>query len=165
MSDELKPVESDTEALSEGLEGTLEPAAESSKNADGNTGYNPDEWTGPVLKDPKTGRFLAGTGVSRKGGRPKGSKDKITNTMVSLASATLEQHGERMWRDLSNNDPVACLALISKLLPNADLSAAIQGAEDNEDNHKLRDISIRLVSDNTKALEHDDVPKLTDTGD
>ena len=159
--DNEKPVEGHREALS----GTLEPAAESTKNVGGNSEYNPEEWTGPVLKDPKTGRFLAGTGVSRKGGRPKGSKDKITTTMVSLATATLEQHGERMWRDLSNNDPVACLALISKLLPNADLSAAIQGTENGEDNQRLSDISIRLVSDNTKALGNDDVPRLEDTGD
>ena len=159
--DKEKPAEGDTEALS----GTLEPADESAKNVDGNTEYNPEDWTGPVLKDPKTGRFLAGTGVSRKGGRPKGSKDKITTTMVSLATATLEQHGERMWRDLSNNDPIACLALISKLLPNADLSAAIQGAENGEDNQRLSDISIRLVSDNTKALGNDDAPRLENAED
>ena len=162
MSDEAKPVESDTEALS----GSIEPLSISGNNVDGNTvEYDPEDWTGPPKKCPKTGRFLPGTGVSRKGGRPHGSRDKITTTMLSMAAATLEQHGERMWQDLSATDSMACLALISKLMPSGDLSAAIQGADNSEDNQRLKDISIRLVSDNTKALEHDDVPKLTDTGD
>ena len=162
MSDEAKPAEGDTEPLS----GSIEPLSISGDNVDGNTvEYDPEDWTGPPKKCPKTGRFLPGTGVSRKGGRPHGSRDKITTTMLSMATATLEQHGERMWQDLSATDPIACLALITKLLPSGDLSAAIQGADNSEDNQRLRDISIRLVSDNTKALGRDDVPKLTDSGD
>ena len=154
MSDEEKPVESDTEPLS----GTLEPIEIPVINSDGSARK-------PLLKDPKTGQWLKGTGQPNGGGRPKGAKDKITRTMIDMATSTLEEHGERMWRDLSATDPVACLALITKLLPNVDLSAAIQGADNSEDNQRLKDISIRLVSDNTKAIEHDDVPKLTDTGD
>jgi hypothetical protein len=84
--------------------------------------------------------------------------------MIDMATSTLEEHGEEMWEQLSRTDPVACLALISKLLPNADLSAAIQG-ENTEADQALRDISIRLVSDNTKALPHDDTPKLEGTTD
>ena len=154
MSDDAKPVEGDTEPLS----GTLEPIEIPVINPDGSARK-------PLLKDPKTGQWLKGTGQPNGGGRPKGAKDKITRTMIDMATSTLEEHGERMWKDLSATDPMACLALITKLLPNVDLSAAIQGADNSEDNQKLRDISIRLVSDNTKALEHDDVPKLTNAGD
>ena len=154
MSDEEKPVGSDTEPLS----GTLEPIEIPVINSDGSARK-------PLLKDPKTGQWLKGTGQPNGGGRPKGAKDKITRTMIDMATSTLEEHGERMWRDLSTNDPTACLALITKLMPQIDLSAAIQGADNSEDNQRLRDISIRLVSDNTKALGRDDVPKLTDSGD
>jgi hypothetical protein len=152
--DKEKPAESDTEALS----GTLEPIKIPVNNPDGSARK-------PLLKDPKTGQWLKGTGQPNGGGRPKGAKDKITRTMIDMATSTLEEHGEAMWRQLSATDPVACLALISKLLPNADLSAAIQGAENGEDNQRLSDISIRLVSDNTKALGNDDAPRLEETGD
>jgi hypothetical protein len=140
--------EKDTAGDSEPLEGTLEPVVIPVKNPDGSLRK-------PLLKDPKTGQWIKGTGQPNGGGRPKGSKDKITRTMIDMASSTLEEHGEAMWQQLSRTDPVACLALISKLLPTADLSAAIQG-ENSADNQQLRDISIRLVSDNTNALTHDD---------
>lgn len=146
--------ENSTESVTETLTGTIEPEQVSANNVDGNALYDPAEWTKPPKKDPKTGRFLPGTGVSRKGGRKHGSRDKITTTMVDMANNTLQEHGAAMWEELSRTDPVACLALISKLLPNADLSAAIQGENSDED-QRLKDISIRLVSDNTKALTHD----------
>jgi hypothetical protein len=148
---EEKHTASDVEPLT----GTIEPESVSGNNVGGNALYNPEEWTGPAKKCPKTGRFLPGTGVSRKGGRKHGSRDKITVTMVDMANHTLQEHGAAMWEELSRTDPVACLALISKLLPTADLSAAIQG-ENSADNQQLGDISIRLVSDNTNALTHED---------
>ena len=158
---ESKVIESDTE----GLEGTIEPLSNSGNNVDGNTlEYDPEDWTGPPKKCPKTGRFLPGTGVSRKGGRPHGSRDKITTTMLSMATTTLEQHGQRMWEDLSATDPMACLALISKLLPNADLSEAIQGAGDGGDADRLRDITVRLVDQLPASLDYQS-PALEDNSE
>ena len=148
---ESKPIESDTETLV----GSLEPVSNSADNVAGNTvEYDPEEWTKPPKKCPKTGRFLPGTGVSRKGGRPHGSRDKITTTMLSMATATLEESGERMWRDLSATDPMACLALISKLLPSSDLSEAIQGTGDGANTDRLRDITVRLVEQLPAALDY-----------
>jgi hypothetical protein len=135
-----------TEAHTEALEGSLEPIEYAVKKTDGSEGK-------PLLKDPRTGRWLKGTGAPAGGGRPKGSKDKITKTMLDMATATLEQSGERMWSDLAATDPVACLALISKLLPNQDLSDAIQ-QKDSETERQLRDITVRLVSDIPNALDY-----------
>lgn len=135
-----------TASDSEALEGSIEPIAYSVKKTDGSEGK-------PLLKDPKTGRWLKGTGAPAGGGRPKGSKDKITATMIAMATQTLEEHGEQMWRNLSATDPVACLALISKLLPNQDLSDAIQQSDGDTD-RQLRDITVRLVSDIPNALDY-----------
>ena len=146
-----------TESHTETLEGSIEPLPNAGDNVDGNTvEYDPADWTGPPKKCPKTGRFLPGTGVSRKGGRPHGSRDKITTTMLSMATATLEQHGQRMWEDLSATDPMACLALISKLLPTSDLSEAIQGTGDGDgaDANRLRDITVRLVDQLPASLDY-----------
>ena len=135
--------ESDTEAL----EGSLEPIEYAVKKTDG----TPSK---PLLKCPKTGKWLKGTGAPAGGGRPKGVKDKITRTMIDMATTTLEESGERMWRDLSATDPMACLALISKLLPNADLSDAIQGNTDGADADRLRDITVRLVDQLPASLDY-----------
>jgi hypothetical protein len=135
-----------TEAHTEALEGSLEPIEYAVKNTDG----SPSK---PLLKCPKTGKWLKGTGAPAGGGRKKGSKDKITRTMIDMATATLEQSGERMWQDLAASDPVACLALITKLLPNQELSEAIQQS-DGDTNQQLRDITVRLVSDIPNALDY-----------
>jgi hypothetical protein len=58
-----------------------------------------------------------------------------------------------MWQDLAASDPVACLALITKLLPNQELSEAIQQS-DGDTNQQLRDITVRLVSDIPNALDY-----------
>ena len=141
MSEE-KVTASDTEAL----EGSLEPIEYAVKKTDGSEGK-------PLLKDPKTGRWLKGTGAPAGGGRPKGSKDKITRTMIDMATQTLEESGARMWQDLAASDPVACLALITKLLPNQELSEAIQQSDSATDT-RLRDITVRLVSDIPNALDY-----------
>ena len=140
---ESKLTESDTETL----EGSLEPIEYAVKKTDG----SPSK---PLLKCPTTGKWLKGTGAPAGGGRPKGSKDKITRTMIDMATTTLEESGERMWRDLSATDPMACLALISKLLPNADLSEAIQGTGDGANTERLRDITVRLVDALPASLDY-----------
>lgn len=145
-----------TEGHTEALEGSLEPIEYAVKKTDGSEGK-------PLLKDPLTGRWLKGTGAPAGGGRPKGSKDKITRTMIDMATATLEQSGERMWKDLAASDPVACLALITKLLPNQELSEAIQQS-DGDTNQQLRDITVRLVSDIPNALDYQS-PAIEDKSD
>ena len=104
----------------------------STENAVVGGNYDPEKWSGPPVRDARTGRFIAGTGSSLRGGRPVGARDKITTTMIQLAEETAREHGKDMFQRLAKTDPAACLALITRLLPNADLSKAIQGGEDSE---------------------------------
>lgn len=123
---------------SEEINGNVpEPVAYPVKNTDG----TPSK---PLLKDPITGKFIKGTGGSMRGGRPVGSRDKITDTMIRLAEDTAAEHGQEMFEKLARTDPAACLALITRLLPNADLSKAIEG--ESEADNAITQVSINLVA-------------------
>ena len=97
------------------------------------------------LKRNNRGQFVAGTGSrGYLGGRPVGAKDKITDTMIRLAEQTAAEHGQEMFEKLARTDPAACLALITRLLPNADLSKAIEG--ESEADNAITQVSINLVA-------------------
>jgi hypothetical protein len=118
--------------------------ANTAEKAVGSEVYNPEEWSSAPLRDPKTGRWAKGTGGSRKGGRPVGARDKITNQMIRLAEETAAEYGEQMFKKLAKDDPAACLALITRLLPNSDLSKAIEGESGDQD--AIQQVTINLVS-------------------
>lgn len=78
-----------------------------------------------------------------KGGRPVGARDKITNQMIRLAEETAAEYGEEMFRRLAKDDPAACLALITRLLPNSDLSKAIEG--ESEGGSEITQVNISIT--------------------
>lgn len=103
------------------------------------------------LKRNNRGQFVAGTGSrGYLGGRPVGAKDKITTTMIEMAQQTIEEHGVAMWNKLAKDDPTACLALISRLLPNKDLSEAIEGQTGGND--AIQQVSINVVGSPSPRL-------------
>jgi len=114
----------------------------------------------PPQRDPVTGHFLPG---NRGGGRPKGSKDKVSQKLVNLMTDLMDRRGHEMLERIADNNPSDALAILTRIIPQAELQRIY--SENNEEDHTLRDISIRLVSDNTKALPHDDTPKLDGTTD
>lgn len=106
-----------------------------------------EAYTRELKRDPVTGKFIAGTGSrGYLGGRPRNSRDKITTTMIRLAEETAAEYGQEMFEKLARTDPAACLALITRLLPNADLSKAIEG-ESTDDDQKVN-VTISLVGGN-----------------
>ena len=114
----------------------------------------------PPQRDPVTGHFLPG---NRGGGRPKGSKDKVSQKLVNLMTDLMDRRGHEMLERIADNNPSDALAILTRIIPQAELQRIY--SENTEEDHTLRDISIRLVSDNTKALPHDDTPKLEGTTD
>jgi hypothetical protein len=124
--------------------------ANTGEKAVGSQVYDPQEWSSAPLRDPKTGRWIKGTGGSLKGGRPVGARDKITNQMIRLAEETAAEYGEEMFRRLAKDDPAACLALITRLLPNSDLSKAIEG--ESEGGNEITQVNISITPSPTQRL-------------
>lgn len=145
-----KPVDSDTEAL-DAVSDAVEEIREE-------TAVLPERL--PPQRDPITGHFLPG---NSGGGRPKGSKDKVSQKLVDLMTDLMDRRGHEMLERIADSNPSDAMAILTRIIPQAELQRIY--SENNEEEHTLRDISIRLVSDNTKALAHDDVPKLDSTSD
>ena len=82
------------------------------------TGHAPDK---PILKDAKTGKFIAGTGSSGKGGRKKGSKDRVSQQLVDIAQSLMERRGAELLEEVADRAPEQALALITKIIPASEL--------------------------------------------
>ena len=133
---------------------SLEPV----DNSDG----SPDNpaFSAPLKRDSK-GRFIKGTGTrGHLGGRPKGARDKITTTMIRLAEDVAAEYGEEMFRTLAKHDPAACLALITRLLPNPDLSKAIEGEEQTDQPVNVT-INLQPARPANQQVERDKVERLS----
>jgi len=126
------------------FEDQLGEGADTAEKADGNEGYDPAVWSAPPKKDPKTGRFIAGTGSSLKGGRPKGSKDRVSKAMVDLATDLVRDRGSELFNVMADRDPAQALALVAKIISPEELRAVY--AEDRVET-EVRDhtININLV--------------------
>lgn len=133
---------------------SLEPV----DNSDG----SPDNpaFSAPLKRDSK-GRFIKGTGTrGHLGGRPKGARDKITTTMIRLAEDVAAEYGEEMFKTLAKHDPAACLALITRLLPNPDLSKAIEGEEQTDQPVNVT-INLQPARPANQQVERDKVERLS----
>jgi hypothetical protein len=71
----------------------------------------------PLLKDAKTGKFIKGTGSSGKGGRKKGSRDRVSQAMVDLATDLVANRGAELFSEMADRDPAQALALVAKIVP------------------------------------------------
>ena len=119
--------------------------------ADGTQQYDPAEWSKAPKKDPKTGRFIAGTGGSTKGGRPKGSKDRVSQAMVDLATELVADRGRELFHEMADRDPAQALALVSKIISPEELRAVY--AEDRkEEKNQPQEVTINLVSSPSPRL-------------
>ena len=106
------------------------------------SGASPDK---PILKDAKTGKFIAGTGTSGKGGRKKGSKDRVSQAMVDLATELVANRGSELFAEMADRDPAQALALVTKIIPPEEMRALFSedrvAAETQDTN-----VTINLVS-------------------
>jgi hypothetical protein len=86
-----------------------------------------------ILRDPKTGQLLPGTG--RLGpGRTPGSRVKLQLKFCDALAKDFEEHGEGVIRIARIEDPVAYLKLIASILPKELVveTRAIEGMSDDE---------------------------------
>jgi hypothetical protein len=99
----------------------------------------------PLLKDAKTGKFIKGTGHSGKGGRKKGSKDRVSQAMVDLATELVADRGAELFHEMADRDPAQALALVAKIISPEELRA-VYAQDRAEEKNTPQDVTIRLVS-------------------
>ena len=93
-------------------------------------------------RDPTTGQFVAGW---KGGGRPKGSKDKLNQQVISTMERLWSQRGDEIMDHLASEKPEVLAGLVARLIPQSLAAEAITGeAEKAQAN---QDVTIRLVSD------------------
>ena len=110
-------------------------------------------------RDPTTGQFLPG---NKGGGRPKGAKDKVSTKLVNLMTDLMESRGEELISRVADDDPAAALAILTRIVPQAELQRIfLDGTEDKSNDNK--DIRITLINQvKDEALPHHDVPRLVE---
>ena len=109
-------------------------------------------------RDPVSGQFLPG---NKGGGRPKGSKDKVSTKLVTLMTELMEKRGEELIERIADDDPAAALAILTRIVPQAELQRIF--LDGDEDKHERdTNITIRLVNQQeNQALTHD-TPRLVE---
>ena len=110
-------------------------------------------------RDPTTGQFLPG---NKGGGRPRGAKDKVSTKLVNLMTDLMESRGEELISRVADSDPAAALAILTRIVPQAELQRIfLDGTEDKAANSDIRITLINQVKDDA-ALTHNDIPKLVE---
>jgi hypothetical protein len=66
----------------------------------------------------------------------------------------MDRRGEEMLERIADSNPSDAMAILTRIIPQAELQRIY--SDNVDDKQELKDISIRLVSDNTNALTHDD---------
>ena len=109
-------------------------------------------------RDPITGHFLPG---NSGGGRPKGSKDKVSQKLVTLMTELMEKRGEELIGRVADDDPAAALAILTRIVPQAELQRIfLDGDDDKQD--KETNITIRLVNQQENQALTNDTPRLVE---
>ena len=111
----------------------------------------PTEWSAPPRRDPVTGKFIKGTGGSLKGGRPKGSKDRVSKAMVDLATELVANRGTELFEAMADRDPAQALALVAKIVPPEEMRAVFQEEREPEKG-KATEVTINLVASPSPRL-------------
>ena len=107
-------------------------------------------------RDATTGRFTKGW---KGGGRPLGSKDRFSVSVMEALEATFHANKEELLTTLASEKPDVFMGLIAKLLPTAVIQEDMMGASANNsnDNKDIRITLVQQVSDAT-AITHSDIP-------
>jgi hypothetical protein len=96
-----------------------------------------------VLRDPVTGKFLAGTKAGP--GRPKGLKDQLNVQVIETLEALWSKRGAEIIDQLAAEKPEVVAQLIARMIPQQLATEAITGEADKAQVNQ--DVTIRLVSD------------------
>jgi hypothetical protein len=93
-------------------------------------------------RDPKTGQFVAGW---KGGGRPKGSKDKLNQQVISTMERLWSQRGDEIMEHLASEKPEVLAGLVARLIPQSLAAEAITGETGKGDTDQQ--VTIRVVAD------------------
>ena len=115
--------------------------AESPKETVGDT-------TPRVLRDPVTGKFLAGTKAGP--GRPKGLKDRLNVQVIETLEALWTKRGAEIIDQLAAEKPEVVASLIARLIPQDLATQAITGDDEAEKAQGNQEVTIRLVNQSTE---------------
>ena len=128
-----------------------------------NVAESPKETVGDtsprVLRDPITGKFLAGTKAGP--GRPKGLKDRLNIQVIETLEALWSKRGAEIIDQLAAEQPAVVAQLIARMIPQELATQAITGEDSTENSQGNQEVTIRLVQQvaDTPAITHDDIPK------
>ena len=105
----------------------------------------PEETAGnTVLRDPITGKFLAGTKAGP--GRPKGRRDQLNVQVIETLEALWTKRGAEIIDQLAAEKPEVVASLIARLIPQQLAEQAITG-DDEQKGQGNQDVTIRVVTD------------------
>ena len=93
--------------------------------------------------DPQTGRFQPGNTVSRKGGRPKGSRNKLGEAFVSDLYQHWQANGVEVLERAAKEKPADYLKVVASILPK-DIKVSLETMSDGELNRKIDQLANSL---------------------
>ena len=108
-----------------------------------------DKPTGKVLRDPVTGKFLAGTAAGP--GRPHGAKSQFNKQVIDSLQALWEKNGAEMLEQLAAEKPEVIMGMVSRMIPQALAAEAITN-EKAEGNQGDTEVTIRVVTDQSQDV-------------
>lgn len=97
-----------------------------------------------VLRDPVTGKFLAGTKAGP--GRPKGRKDRLNEQVITTLEALWTKRGAEIIDQLAAEKPEVVASLIARLIPQELATQAITG-DDEQKAQGNQEVTIKVVAD------------------
>ena len=102
-----------------------------------------------VLRDPVTGKFLAGTKAGP--GRPKGRKDRLNEQVIQTLEALWTKRGAEIIDQLAAEKPEVVASLIARLIPQELATQAITG-DDAEKAQGNQEVTIKVVTDQSRDV-------------
>ena len=114
-----------------------------------------------VVRDPVTGKFLAGTKAGP--GRPKGLKDRLNVQVIETLEALWTNRGAEIIDQLASEKPEIVAQLIARMIPQELASQAITGKDEEDQSVTSPEVRITLINQaKDEALPHHDVPRLVE---
>jgi hypothetical protein len=94
-------------------------------------------------RDAKTGRFVSG---NNGGGRPKGSRNKLTTEFLDDLYAKWQQHGPDVLERVIRDDPAAFMRTVAQILPK-EIDASVNAGSDFDGMDSIAEISQKVANE------------------
>jgi hypothetical protein len=94
-------------------------------------------------RDAKTGRFVSG---NNGGGRPKGSRNKLTTEFLDDLYAKWQQHGPDVLERVIRDDPAAFMRTVAQILPK-EIDASVNAGSDFDGMDSIAEILQKVANE------------------